>query len=167
MVSMVQIMEQYPQFGLRCLCFSCKLCFEVWRLVLACFLLTLVILWYSPVSQFCVANISFPEQGRFPDEDKEENTNNDEEGGDDGDKGELGLESMDGEEVEEEDVVGDHPGHLDVEEAGLLLHPGLLQRAAQDEQVGPGKEDADQERIFFSRGGLVLVQVFPNAGKPE
>ena len=74
---------------------------------------------------------------------------------------------MDGEEVEEEDDVGDHPGHLDVEEAGLLLHPGLLQGAAQDEQVGPGKEDADQERIFFSRGGFVLVQVFPDAGKPE
>ena len=112
------------------------------------------------------ANI-IPEQGGFPDEDKEENTNDDEEGGDDGDKGELGLESMDGEEVEEEDGVGDHPGHLDVEEAGLLLHPGLLQGAAQDEQVGPGKEDADQERIFFSRGGFVLVQVFPDAGKPE
>ena len=74
---------------------------------------------------------------------------------------------MDGEEVEKEDGVGDHPGHLDVEEAGLLLHPGLLQGAAQDEQVGPGKEDADQERIFFSRGGFVLVQVFPDAGKPE
>ena len=71
------------------------------------------------------ANI-IPEQGGFPDEDKEENTNDDEDGGYDGDKGELGLESMDGEEEEEEDVVGDHPGHLDVEEAGLLLHPGLL-----------------------------------------
>ena len=71
------------------------------------------------------ANI-IPEQGGFPDKDKEENTNDDEEGGDDGNKGELGLESMDGEEVEEEDVVGDHPGHLDVEEADLLLHYGLL-----------------------------------------
>ena len=74
---------------------------------------------------------------------------------------------MDGEEVEEEDGVGDHPGHLDVEEAGLLLHPGLLQGAAQDEQVGPGKEDADQERIFLIRGDLVLVQVSPDAGNPE
>ena len=74
---------------------------------------------------------------------------------------------MDREEVEEEDGVGDHPGHLDVEEAGLLLHPGLHQRAAQDEQVGPGKEDADQERIFLIRGDLVLVQVFPYTGNPE
>ena len=55
-----------------------------------------------------------------------DSANNDEEGGDNGDKGELGLEPVDGEEVEEQDGVGDHPGHLDVEEAGLLLYPGLL-----------------------------------------
>ena len=74
---------------------------------------------------------------------------------------------MKGEEVEEEDGVGDHSGHLDVEETGLLLHPGLLQGAAQDEQVGPGKEDADQERIFLIRGNLVLVHVFLDTGNPE
>ena len=74
---------------------------------------------------------------------------------------------MDVEEVEEEDGVGDHPGHLDIEEADLLLHHGLLQGAAQDEEVGPGKEDADQERIFLIRGDLVLVQVAPDAGYPE
>ena len=74
---------------------------------------------------------------------------------------------MDEEEVEEEDGVGDHPGHLDIEEADLLLHHGLLQGAAQDEEVGPGKEDADQERIFLIWGDLVLVQVSPDAGNPE
>ena len=110
-------------------------------------------------------SLHLPEQVGLPDEEKLDSANR--EVGDDGHKGELGLKPMDGEKVEEEDGVGDHPGHLDVEEAGLLLHPGLLQGAAQDEKVGPGKEDADQERISFSRGGFVLVQVFPDAGKPE
>ena len=87
--------------------------------------------------------LHLPEQRGLPDEEEVDSANNDEEGGDDGHKGELGLEPVDGEEVKEEDGVGDHPGHLDVEEAGLLLHPRLLQGAAQDEQVGPGKEDAD------------------------
>ena len=41
-----------------------------------------------------------------------------------GDKRELGLKPMDGEKVEEEDGVGDHPGHLNVEETGLWT--GLL-----------------------------------------
>ena len=108
-----------------------------------------------------------PEQRGLPDEEEVDSAHDDEEGGDDSDKGELRLEPVDGEEVEEEDGVGDHPGHLDIEEADLLLHHGLLQGAAQDEEVGPGKEDADQERIFLIQGDLVLVQVFPDAGQPE
>ena len=77
-------------------------------------------------------SLHLPEQVGLPDEEKVDSANR--EVGDDGHKGELGLKPMDGEKVEEEDGVGDHPGHLDVEEAGLLLHPGLHQEAAQDER---------------------------------
>ena len=74
---------------------------------------------------------------------------------------------MDGEQVEEKDGVGQHPRQLDEEKTCRHLHFCLFQGAAEDEEVGPGKEDTDQERIFLIRGDLVLVQVAPDAGYPE
>ena len=94
-------------------------------------------------------SLHLPEQVGLPYEEEEDSANVDEEGGDDGDKGELGLQPVDGEEVEEEGDDGDHTGHLDVEEAGLLLHPGLHQEAAQEgdaQEEEPVKvEDGDDQ----------------------
>ena len=77
---------------------------------------------------------------------------------------------MDGEQVEEEDDVGQDSCQLDVEEACRHLHLRLLQGAAEDEEVCPGEEDAGQERIlnvFLVRENLVLVPIFPHTADLE
>ena len=77
---------------------------------------------------------------------------------------------MDGEQVEEEDDVGRHPCQLDVEETCCHLHLCLLQGAAEDEEVGPGKEEAGEERILnlvLVRENLVRIQVIPHTLDPQ
>ena len=77
---------------------------------------------------------------------------------------------MGGEQVEEEDDVGRHSRQLDVEEARCHLHLGLLQGAAEDEEVGPGEEEAGEERILklvLVQENLVRIQVIPHAVDPQ
>ena len=77
---------------------------------------------------------------------------------------------MDGEQVEEEDDVGQDSCQLDVEEACRHLHLRLLQGAAEDEEVGPGEEEAGQERIlnlFLLREDIVLIPIFSHTADLE
>ena len=73
---------------------------------------------------------------------------------------------MNREQVEEEDDVGRHPSQMDVEETCCLFR--LLQGAADDEEVGPGKEEAGEERILnLLRENLVRSQVIPHTVNPQ
>ena len=77
---------------------------------------------------------------------------------------------MDREQVEEEDDVGQDSCQLDVEEACRHLHLRLLQGAAEDEEVGPGEEEAGQERIlnlFLLREDIVLIPIFSHTADLE
>ena len=77
---------------------------------------------------------------------------------------------MGGEQVEEEYDVGRHPRQLDVEETCCHLHLGLFQGAAEDEEVGPGEEEAGQERIlnlFLLREDIVLIPIFSHTADLE
>ena len=115
------------------------------------------------VLRLCPPSAS-PQQGGSPDEDEEEKANDDEEPGGDGDEGKLRVQAVDGEQVEEEDDVGWHPSQVDVEETCCLFC--LLQGAADDKEVGPGKEEAREEEIFF-RGNLVSSQVILHTVNPQ
>ena len=137
-------------------CFNSSLCFNL------CFNLPSQ-LRLEFVLRLCPPSAS-PQQGGSPDEDEEEKANDDEEPGGDGDEGKLRVQAVDGEQVEEEDDVGWHPSQVDVEETCCLFC--LLQGAADDKEVGPGKEEAREEEIFF-RGNLVSSQVILHTVNPQ
>ena len=117
------------------------------------------------VLRLCPPSAS-PQQGGSPDEDEEEKANDDEEPGGDGNEGKLRVQAMDREQVEEEDDVGRHPSQMDVEETCSLVL--LLQGTADNEEVGPGKEKADEERILnLVRKNLVRSQMIPHTATPQ